>query len=146
MAQGDVVLFDHVTQDIMTGVFSLVNTVYVYLIDNTKVAEYDEKNPTLSLYSKAQGDVGLGFVSAKSLGFVNKTVVDEVTSYFAKPVAWDVHPGANKVYQAIVASGSKVICFVDLTDDGGETPWDLSKVPLRITWGENGLLFAATVT
>jgi len=62
-------------------------------------------------------------------------------------VTWNRIPGMKNVYQALVFDSvpedNPCICFVDMTEDSGATPFDLSKTPVKIKWGlsPSGFIF-----
>jgi len=134
MAQGDIFVFDYVAYNLMIAPWKPSSfNLHIGLLPQATVPEIEDEPNEWRNYSPQL---------SKSL--LSRTFRDdEETHIGGNPAAWEVvsenHQAAKVKYALIYTANhwfDASFAFVDLTEDGGETPWDLVKVPLRVTLGD----------
>ena len=137
MAQGDITLFDWAVNTLLTISGS---ALYGWPITNKIVAKYDDANPKVSDYEHI---MVLGFPKFDFVQIFYSTSTG-IASLRAQPKLIEPVPdsvNADRVSQILLGRASdKLFGFMDVTDDGGVTPWNLQKIPMRITFPDSGAI------
>jgi len=112
---------------ILTNLGNTINDFWYY--------EYRE-----GVYNVPAGDQRIKFDLARLL---YDETLEVATFKDSSYVVWNRIPGMKNVYQALVFDSvpedNPCICFVDMTEDGGTTPFNLSKTPVKIKWESSPL-------
>ena len=148
MAQGDIFIFDYFVYSLLTKPWG-VNTFWprIGLLPQTIIPEIDHDPDDWKSYNpQLERQVTFSYLRDS----------DETQLMAAPPIVFEIvsenHLAAKVKYALLyqrLAQNRGSFAFIDLTDDEGETPWDLTKVPLRITFGETvfgGFNKVSTVT
>ena len=144
MAQGTIVLFETFAKNAFLGgigdISSVANSIMVSPITNERV-------PTAS-------DDRWNYVTASANNAIHRRLVNPrlvtsggKTTFTADPLYWPVDPPIEKIWYLILSSYTYnayvadvvLIGFMDVTPDGGTTPWDVGVTPLTVTWNASGV-------
>jgi len=149
MAQGDLVLFNELSKQLLEGEHDLnaTDTVKVALIDNSTVPTASTTTPTLADFTEV---TGTNYTSGGAT--ISSPVVANVSGstyrFDGDNVSWTQNAGGpTDIYYGVIyndTNGSDMaIGFVDMTTDGGTTPISLAAGNISINWNASGILTLA---
>lgn len=131
MAQGDFTLFDFAPHTCLTRFQGLI-PVFGFPITNQRVAKYDDKNTQLFDYQFID--------SIGNINFWNSFIIftSGVATLRIQGLLIDSKPEAalaDRLFQILIGPATdKLLGYIDVTPDGGTTPWNLQKVPMSINF------------
>lgn len=137
MAQGDITVLNYAAKLVLDGSFWSISSAQIAPMNPGIKAKYDDDANDIARY------VTIGtpqYISISPSGY-NRF-------YTSRAVLFDRDPSLSRVYQFLLyksSPGGSPIAFIDATEDGGVTPWDLSMTPLRLEFGAGLTIFRTAV-